>query len=119
MDKKSNEKTSFGLTEDKFCKMMEQERLSENSSFENPALEQFVKEPTESLDVPDNFRLKPYEFFLLTFLTLIMLFVSIVGGMEYYVSIPIAILSLLGFLILVKSAKPHDEENRKKIIKDK
>lgn len=118
MDKKSNgEKAAFGLTEEEFYKILEQKRLQENSSFEDPALEQFVKEPAES-DLCDNFKLKPYEFLLLTFLLSIMLSVSIISGnkgeMEIYVAIPIAILSFLGLLILIKRAKEHDEENTKR-----
>ena len=116
MDKKSNEKTTFSLTEEEFCKMAEK-RSKENSSFEDPALKQFVKEPTES-DLCDNFKLKPWQFSLLTFLLLIMLLVSILsgsnGGMKIYVAIPIAFLSFLGFLILMICAKEHDEENNKR-----
>ena len=108
MDKKSNvEKTSFVLTEEEFYKMGKKQS-QENSSFEDPALKQFVKEPSES-DLCDNFKLKPYKFFLLTFLFLIMLSVSIINGikgeMEIYVALPIAILSFLGLLILIKHGK--------------
>ena len=116
MDKKSNEKTAFGLTEEEFCKI-EEKRSKENSSFEAPALEQFVKEPSES-DLCDNFKLKPWQFSLLTFLLLVMLLVSILSGsnekMENYVAIPIAFLSFLGLLILMICAKEHDEENNKR-----
>lgn len=115
MDKKSNEKTAFSLTEEEFCKM-EEKRSKENSSFEDPALEKFVEGPAES-DLCDNIKLKPYEFLLLTFLLSIMLSVSIISGnkgeMEIYVAIPIAILSFLGLLILIKRAKEHDEGNNK------
>lgn len=117
MKKESNiEKTAFDLPKEEFYEM-EQERLSENSSFEDPSLEKFVKEPSEP-DSNDNFELKPFQIFLLIFLFLIMLLVSIVsgsnGGMEYYVAIPIAILSFSGVLFLIKCAKKHDEENNKR-----
>ena len=47
-EKSKTEKTAFGLTEEKFCGIMEeQERLSKES-FEDEALEQFVKEPEKS-----------------------------------------------------------------------
>lgn len=117
MDKESNEKTASGLTEEELDKIMEEILLSDNSSFEDPALEQFVKEPSES-DLCDNIKLKPWQFFLLTFLLLIMFLVSTLsgsnGGMEIYVAIPIAILSFLGFIILMTSAKEHDEENNRR-----
>lgn len=118
MDKKSNVKTDFSLTEEELDKIMEEVRISENSPpFEDLALKQFVKEPSES-DLCNNFKLKPWQFTLLTFLLLIMLLVSILsgsnGGMEIYVAIPIAFLSFLGFLILMICAKEHDEENNKR-----
>ena len=111
MNKKSNAEKTFDFNGEEIS-----EKKGDRLSSLDSAQKRFIKEPTES-DLYDTFKLKPYEFFLLTILDLIIFFSSIAsadnGGMEIYVAVPIAILSCLGFLILIKCAKQHDEENKK------
>ena len=109
MDKKSNiEKTAFDLTEDEFCKMIEQQRLSD---FEALALKQFTRASSEP-DLCNDFKSKLWEYIPLIFLLAVIFLDTIVsnmyGGMEWYVAIPIALLSFLGFLILIKPTKQHN-----------
>lgn len=117
MNKKSKtEKTAFGLTEEKFCGIMEeQERLSKES-FEDEALEQFVKEPEKS-NLYDK-GVSTTNFILLFFLFCVICTDSVIssfkGTMEDYVAVPIALLSMIGIVILIKDAKKNDEENNKK-----
>ena len=47
-EKSKTEKTAFGLTEEKFCRMMEEQGRLSKESFEDEALEQFVKGPEKS-----------------------------------------------------------------------
>lgn len=44
-EKSKTEKTAFGLNEEKFCRMMEEQGRLSKESFEDEALEQFVKGP--------------------------------------------------------------------------
>ena len=116
-EKSKTEKTAFGLTEEKFCGIMEeQERLSKES-FEDEALEQFVKEPEKS-NLYDKV-VSTINFILLFFLFCVICTVSVIsslkGAMEDYVAVPIALLSTIGIVvILIKDAKKNDEENNKK-----
>ena len=115
-EKSKTEKTAFGLTEEKFCGIMEeQERLSKES-FEDEALEQFVKEPEKS-NLYDKV-VSTTNFILLFFLFCVICTASVIsslkGAMEDYVAIPIALLSMIGIVILIKDAKKNDEENNKK-----
>lgn len=115
-EKSKTEKTAFGLTEEKFCGIMEeQERLSKES-FEDEALEQFVKEPEKS-NLYDKV-VSTTNFILLFFLFCVICTVSVIssskGAMEDYVAVPIALLSMIGIVILIKDAKKNDEENNKK-----
>ena len=115
-EKSKTEKTAFGLTEEKFCGIMEeQERLSKES-FEDEALEQFVKEPEKS-NLYDK-DVSTTNFILLIFLFCVICTVSVIsslkGAMEDYVAVPIALLSMIGIVILIKDAKKNDEENNKK-----
>lgn len=115
-EKSKTEKTAFGLTEGKFCRIMEeQERLSKES-FEDEALEQFVKKPEKS-NLYDKVVLTT-NFILLFFLFCVIFTVSVIssfkGAMEDYVVVPIALLSMIGIVILIKDAKKNDEENNKK-----
>lgn len=115
-EKSKTEKKAFGLTEEKFCRMMEeQERLSKES-FADEALEQFVKGPEKS-----NLYYKVIStthFILLFFLFCVIFTVSVIsslkGTMEDYVAVPIALLSMIGIVILIKDAKKNNEENNKK-----
>ena len=117
MDKKSNgEKAAFCLAEEEFYKILEQKRSQENSSFEDPALEQFVKEPTES-ETDLLLKVQKISVSISCFILFaIMLIFSTIGGlrgsMEQYVAFPISILSLIGLFILIK-----DVANKKKNIK--
>lgn len=115
-EKSKTEKTAFGLTEEKFCGIMEeQERLSKES-FEDEALEQFVKEPEKS-NLYDKV-VSTTNFILLFFLFCVICTVSVIsnskGAMEDYVAVPIALLSMIGIVILIKDVKKNDEENNKK-----
>lgn len=115
-EKSKTEKTAFGLTEKKFCRIMEeQERLSKES-FEDEALEKFVKEPEKS-NLYDKV-VSATNFILLFFLFCVIFAVSVIssskGEMEFYVAVPIALLSMIGIIILIKDAKKNDNENNKK-----
>lgn len=106
MNKKSNAEKTFDFNGEEIS-----EKKGDRLSSLDSAQKRFIKDPTES-DLCD-FKLKTWEVFLLTVLFLIIFFSSIIsaenGGMEIYVAAPIAILSCLGFLILLKCAKQHDE----------
>lgn len=111
-DKSKTEKTAFGVSEEHFKQILEeQERLS-NETFEDEALKKFVKEP-EELTPFDKFKIK-LNFVSIFFLFLVIFLSSIIGGitnsMEAYVAFPIAILCLIGFVILIKDFKNKKKE---------
>lgn len=106
MKKESNEENNMiNLTEEEFFKMLEKHRSLNNSSFEDPALQKFVKEPSEPHSNNKESILTNFGFFLLLFLFLVILISSIIGKirgtMEAYITIPIAILSYFGLIILI------------------
>lgn len=108
MNEKSNTKKNvFGMTKEEFYKMLEeQERLSKES-FEDKALEQFVKEP-EKYNLYDKV-ISTTNLILLFFLFGIIFIVSVISGfkgtMKAYVVVPIAVFSMIGILILITNAK--------------
>lgn len=111
-EKSKTEKTAFGLTEEKFCRMMEEQGRLSKESFEDEALEQFVKKPEESnLSRKLDKIISSVNFILLLFLFCVMFTVSTISTEK---NIPIAILSMIGIIILFKDSKMNDEENNKK-----
>lgn len=115
-EKSHTDKIAFGLTEEEFYKMMkEQERLSKES-FKDKTLEQFVKEPKKS-NLYDKV-VSTTNFILLFFLFCVICTASVIssfkGTMEDYVAVPIALLSMIGIVILIKDAKKNEKENNKK-----
>ncbi len=113
-DKSQTEKIAFEMSEEKFQQMLEEQERSE--TFEDKALEQFVRKPEES-NLYDKF-ISITHFFLLFFLLCVICACSIIGStkgwMEPYVAVPIAILSMIGIVILAIDAKKNDERNNKK-----
>ena len=91
------------MREEKFKDMLEkQERLSKET-YDNSALEQFVRKPKQSNLY---YRIKSVvDFILLFFLFIVICVVSVIssvlGTMEVYVAVPIAFLSMVGIIILV------------------
>ena len=115
MNEKSNEKlTSRGMSEEDFSKMLEEQER--NTSFGDPALEQFVRKPEKS-NLLDNI-VSTTNSILLFILFCIICVVSIIssskGTMEPYVVAPIAVLSMIGIIILAKDMKKYQDENNKK-----
>lgn len=106
-DKRITVKTALKMSEE------EQER---SETFEDKALEQFVKKPEES-NLYDKI-ISCMHFFLLFFLFCVICACSIInstkGWTEPYVAVPIAILSIVGIVILAIDVKKNDERNNKK-----
>lgn len=73
-DKSQTEKTAFGMSEEKFQQMLEEQERSE--TFEDKALEQFVRKPEES-NLYDKF-ISITHFFLLFFLLCVICACSII-----------------------------------------
>lgn len=87
----------------------EQER---SKPLEDEALEQFVRKPEESnLSIKADKIISSVNFILLFFLLFVMFSVSVVSTTK---NIPIAILSMIGIIILIKDAKKNENENNKK-----
>ena len=114
MNQESNEITSIGMSKEDFSKMLEE--YERNNSFEDPALEQFVKKPEKS-NLVDNI-VSTKNSILLFFLFCVICAVSIISGskgmMEPYVAAPIAGLSMIGIIIIAKDTKKYQDENNKK-----
>lgn len=102
------------MTVKKALEMSEAQEQSE--SFEDKALEQFVRKPEET-NLYNKF-ISVSHFFLLFFLLCVICACSIIsstkGWMEPFVAIPIAFLSMIGIVVLAIDAKKNDEENNKK-----
>ncbi len=108
-NKSKTEKTAFGTSKEEFQQMSEEQERSK--TFEDKALEQFVKKPKESnLSKLDKI-ISGVNFILIFFLLCVMFTVSVVGTEK---NGPIAILSMICILLLLKEAKRNDEENSKK-----
>lgn len=96
-NKSKTEKTAFGTSKEEFQQMSEEQERSK--TFEDKALEQFVKKPKESnLSKLDKIT-SAVDFILLLFLFCVMFTVSVVGTEK---NIPIAILSVVGILTVLK-----------------
>lgn len=111
-DKSKKEKTAFEMSKEEFNQMLEeQERLSKEPH-EDKALEQFVRKPEESnLSSKTDKIISSVNFILLFFLFCAIFTASVVSNSK---NIPIALLSMIGIIILIKDAKRNDEENNKK-----
>lgn len=109
-DKSKTEKTAFGISKEEFQQMLEEQERSK--PLEDEALERFVKKPEESnLSSKKDKIISSVNFILLFFLLFVMFTVSVVSTTK---NIPIAILSMIGIIILIKESKRNDEENNKK-----
>lgn len=109
-DKSKTEKTAFGIPKEEFQQMLEEQERSK--PFEDEALEQFVRKPEESnLSIKTDKIISSVNFLLLFFLFCVIFTVSVVSTAK---NIPIAILSMIGIIILIKDSKRNDEENNKK-----
>lgn len=109
-NKSKTEKTAFGISKEEFQQMLKGQERSK--SFEDKALKQFVRKPEESnLSSKTDKIISSENFILLFFLFCIMFTVSVVSAAK---NTPIAILSMIGIIILIKEAKRNDEENNKK-----
>lgn len=113
-DESKTEKTAFGMSEEEFQQMLEEQERSE--PFKDKALEQFVRKPEES-NLYDKF-ISVTHFFLLFFLLCVICTCSIIsstkGWMESFVVALIAVLSMIGIVMLAIVAKKNDERNNKK-----
>ena len=109
-DKSKTEKTAFGISKEEFQQMLEEQERSK--PLEDEALEQFVRKPEESnLSIKADKIISSVNFILLFFLLFVMFTVSVVSTTK---NIPIAILSMIGIIILIKDAKKNENENNKK-----
>ena len=109
-DKSKTEKTAFGISKEEFQQMLEEQERSK--PLEDEALERFVKKPEESnLSSKRDKIISFVDFILLFFLLFVMFTVSVVSTTK---NIPIAILSMIGIIILIKDAKKNENENNKK-----
>ena len=109
-DKSKTEKTAFGMSKEEFQQMLEEQERSE--PFEDKALEQFVRKPKESNLLSKIDKIISSVNFILLFLLLCIIFtVSVVSTAK---SIPIAILSMIGIIILIIEAKRNNDENNRK-----
>ena len=109
-DKSKTEKTAFGISKEEFQQMLEEQERS--NPLEDEALEQFVRKPEESnLSIKADKIISSVNFILLYFLLFVMFTVSVVSTTK---NIPIAILSMIGIIILIKDAKKNENENNKK-----
>lgn len=110
-EKSDTTRTAFGMSEEEFREMLE--KTQREDSFEDKALEQFVRNPKE-LSLCDKIKSK-VDFALLIFLYGVIFSTSIIGvvneNMEAYSGIPIAILAVIGIYILIKDAKNNKENN--------
>ena len=102
-EKSKTERLAFGMTEEKLKDMLEkQERLSKET-YDDNALEQFVRKPKKSnlynkiKSVVDCILL----FFLFIVICVVSVIISVKGAMEVYLAVPIAFLSMVGIIILV------------------
>ena len=112
-DKSKTEKTAFELSKEEFQQMLEKQERSK--PLEDEALEQFVKKP-KKLNLYDKI-ISSVDFILLFFLFCVIFIFSIVSNgktTKPYVAIPIAILSIIGIILLIKEVKRNDKENNKK-----
>lgn len=104
------EKTAFGISKERFQQLLEEQERSK--PFEDEALEQFVRKSEESNSSSKIDKIiSSVNFILLFFLFCVIFTVSVVSTAK---NIPIAILSMIGIIILIKEAKRNDEENNKK-----
>ena len=109
-DKSKTEKMAFGISKEEFQQMLEEQERS--NPLEDEALEQFVRKPEESnLSIKADKIISSVNFILLFFLLFVMFTVSVVSTTK---NIPIAILSMIGIIILIKDAKRNENENNKK-----
>lgn len=102
MNEKSTRKTAFGLDKEEFFNLKEEINIADGDSFEDKALEKFIKKPNSRT------KLKLDLFFMFILFTIIFLgsiIGGVRGGMEAYVAFPVAILALIGIIIIVNDVK--------------
>lgn len=109
-DKSKTEKMDFGISKEEFQQMLEEQKRSK--PLEDEALKQFVRKPEESNLSSKKDKIISFVNFILLFSLFCVIFtVSVVSTAK---NIPIAILSMIGIIILIKDAKKNENENNKK-----
>lgn len=109
-DKSKTEKMDFGISKEEFQQMLEEQKRSK--PLEDEALKQFVRKPEESNLSSKKDKIISFVNFILLFSLFCVIFtVSVVSTAK---NIPIAILSMIDIIILIKDAKKNENENNKK-----